>query len=260
MLVADGLSGRAVVVTRPAHQANNLCNLISDNGGQAIRFPVLEIVDPPNPLISEEIQSKLATANLLIFISPNAVDYGMKAIEAAGANPAAVKIAAVGQGTAKRLAALNQNVDVFPTDTFNSEALLAMPEMQTVAGQQVVIFRGVGGREHLADSLRQRGANVEYIECYQRVRPNTVSSELSELLAKESVDAVVVTSNEGLQNLYDMLSADDHRYLLNVQLFVVSERARELAQTLGFSKPAIIVSKASDQGIISSLLEWNSAS
>ena len=132
MPVADGLSDRlknkTVVVTRPAHQADNLCNLIHDNGGKAIRFPVLEIIDPPDPLNTQEIRSKIAGADMIIFISPNAVDYGMRAIDEAGGIPVSINVAAVGQGSAKKLAARNQNVDIFPSDSFNSEALLAMEE------------------------------------------------------------------------------------------------------------------------------------
>lgn len=257
MPVADELAASTIVVTRPAHQAANLCNLIVNHGGKVIRFPVLEISDPPVPLNSASIQNTLAAAKLVIFISPNAVDFGMKAVESAGGIPQTVKVAAIGQGTAKKLQQWQQPVEVFPTDKFDSEALLAMDELQQVDGQNIVIFRGVGGREHLADTLRQRGATVEYIECYQRVRPKDVDNEeLSAALGAESVDAVVVTSNEGLQNLYGMLSPQDQRRLLNVQLFVVSERSRELAKTLGFSKTAIIVDKASDQGIVDSLLKW----
>lgn len=254
--MADGLAACTIVVTRPAHQADNLCRLITDHGGKVIRFPVLEITEPPSPLNPSSIRNSLTGAQLVIFISPNAVDYGMKVVESAGGIPESVKVAAIGQGTAKKLASWKQSVDVFPADKFDSEALLAMDELQQVGGQQVVIFRGVGGREHLADTLRQRGANVEYIECYQRVRPDSDGGELSAALAAESVDAVVVTSNEGLQNLYDMLGPRDQQCLLEVQLFVVSERSRELAQSLGFSRPAMIVDKASDQGIVDSLLKW----
>ena len=256
MPVADDLAASTIVVTRPAHQAENLCNLIVEYGGKVIRFPVLEISDPPVPLNSSSIHDALAAAKLVIFISPNAVDYGMKAAESAGGIPDAVKVAAIGQGTAKKLQQWQQPVDVFPSEKFDSEELLAMDELQQVDGQHIVIFRGVGGREHLADTLRQRGATVQYIECYQRVKPDVDSEQLSAALAAESVDAVIVTSNEGLQNLYDMLSPQDQHRLLNVQLFVVSERSRELAQTLGFSKTAIIVDKASDQGIVDSLLKW----
>ena len=254
--MADGLAGISVVVTRPVHQAEGLCDLITANGGEVIRFPVLEITDPQKQLNSTRVRSKLAAADLVIFISPNAVDYGMQAIERAGGLAEKTKVAAIGQGTANKLAQRGRPADIFPTEKFDSEALLAMSELTSVDGEQVVIFRGEGGREHLADTLRQRGAQVDYIECYQRVQPNTDTTELSSALAMESIGAVVVTSNQGLQNLHDMVDTEDRRRLLKVQLFVVSDRTRELAEKLGFSRPAIVVNKASDQGIVDSLLQW----
>ena len=255
--MVDKLAGKTIVVTRPAHQADALCELISAHGGAVLRFPVLEIAEPKNPPLPVQVQALLADARLVIFVSPNAVDYGMKVIDSSGGLPDSVKVAAIGQGTSKKLALRGRPADVFPSKRFDSEALLAMDELTSVSGQRIVIFRGVGGREHLADTLRQRGAQVDYIECYQRILPNNDTTELSSALAKKSIDAVVVTSNEGLQNLHDMLNTDDRHRLLKVQLFVVSERGRELAQTLGFARQAVIVSQASDQGIVDSLLQWN---
>lgn len=254
--MANSLAGKTIVVTRPAHQADGLCDLISANGGKPIRFPVLQITDPQKPLNPSQVQSTLSNTELVIFISPNAVDFGMQAIASSGGLPDKVKVAAIGQGSARKLAQLGRPADVFPRDRFDSEALLAMKELQSVSGQRVTIFRGEGGREHLADTLRQRGAHVNYIECYRRVRPNTDTTELLYGLANETIDAIVVTSNEGLQNLHDMLDPDDRQRLLNVQLFVASDRTSELAKTLGFLKSVIIIKQASDQGIVDSLLLW----
>lgn len=247
------------MVTRPVHQAEGLCQLISQSGGTPVRFPVLEISDPQHPMSAADIKSLLENSSLVIFISPNAVDYGMKSVATLGGLPASLKVAAIGQGTARKLVEAGRPADVFPSDKFDSEALLAMHELQSVSGQQIVIFRGEGGREHLANTLRERGAHVDYIECYRRVQPETNTRELAENLAAETVDAIVVTSNEGLQNLFDMTDTRYRPSLLKVQLFVVSERGQELAVSLGFTKPAITVSKASDQGIIESLLRWASS-
>lgn len=247
------------MVTRPVHQAEGLCGLISQYGGTPVRFPVLEISDPQHPPSAADIKTLLAKTSMVIFISPNAVDYGMKAVATAGGLPSPVKVAAIGQGTARKLAEAGRPADVFPSEKFDSEALLAMQELKSASDQQIVIFRGEGGREHLANTLRERGARVDYIECYRRVQPETDTRELAEKLAADFVDAIVVTSNEGLQNLFDMTDAPYRPSLLKVQLFVVSERSQELAAVLGFIKPAIIVNKASDQGIIESLLQWASS-
>jgi uroporphyrinogen-III synthase len=256
--LTGALSDTMIVVTRPAHQAKSLCDLITSLGGNPIRFPVLEITDPNNAQSLSDIKRKLSAANTIIFISPNAVERGLKLIQQAGGISEAVKIAAVGEGSANKLAEQGQPADIFPVSRFNSEALLAMDELQSVSDHRILIFRGEGGREQLAETLRNRGATVEYVECYRRIKPDTDTQELSALLADGSVDAVVVTSNEGLQNLHDMLDPNDRQLLHETQLIVVSDRGQRLALKLGFSRPAIIVDKVSDQGIVDSLLLWKS--
>lgn len=262
MPTTEGLKGtlnnKTVVVTRPAHQAQHLCEAIQNQGGIPIRFPVLEIAAPADPAEAKQLLSaKLQSADILIFISPNAVERGVELIKSIGDIPATARIAAVGLGSAKKLKQQGLTADIFPDTQFNSEALLAMNEMQSVAGNSILIFRGEGGRELLADTLKQRGAEVIYIECYRRIRPESNSEKLSQQLASQSVDAAVVTSNQGLQNLCDMLASEDRERLQQVQLFVVSDRAQHLAVELGFKLPAIVVGQASDEAIVDSLLQWS---
>ena len=83
-------------------------------------------------------------------------------------------------------------------DGFDSEALLALPEMRDLAGKRVVIFRGDGGRELLGDTLIARGAIVEYAECYRRSKPTSDAAVLLRLWARDEVLGIVITSSEGL--------------------------------------------------------------
>lgn len=250
------LQGIHVVVTRPAHQAEQLCEMIESAGGHAIRFPVLDIADVTDTKTLDAIIDRLEQFDIAIFISPNAVTHALTHINAKGGLPAQMRVAAVGQASAKALSAYGITVDLFPEQTFNSEALLALPELQQVAGKQVVIFRGVGGRELLADTLKQRGAQVEYAECYQRVRPNTDVRPLQEYAENGAVDIIIITSNEGLQNLFDMVGESGHYWLLQTPLLLVSERTAEFARQLGFTREAIIATKASDTALLQSLLDW----
>ncbi|MGD8559632.1 MAG: uroporphyrinogen-III synthase, partial [Gammaproteobacteria bacterium] len=135
--------GATVVVTRPAHQADGLCQLVEQHGGTALRFPVLDITGPDDEASVVAMIQRLAEFDMAIFISPNAVQWGMKL---AGALPPALKIAAVGKGSARELMQRGIEPDIFPSQQFNSEALLAMDAMRDVTDQRIVIFRGVGGR------------------------------------------------------------------------------------------------------------------
>ena len=96
-----------------------------------------------------------------------------------------------------------QGIDhvIVPTERFDSEGLLALPELQNVAGMRVMIFRGDGGRELLGDTLKARGATVEYVTCYLRSKSDL---DVGALLTA-TPDALTVTSSEALSHLWEML-------------------------------------------------------
>jgi uroporphyrinogen-III synthase len=135
-----------------------------------------------------------------------------------------------------------------------------MPDMQTVAGLRIIIFRGEGGRDLLKDTLQQRGARVDYAEVYRRVRPVAEPAALVRDWARGAIDAAVVTSNESLENLMALLGADGQRYLLATPLIVVSRRTQDLARKLGFRQSPRLAEAASDEAIVQALLQLASDS
>jgi uroporphyrinogen-III synthase len=218
-----------VLVTRPEHQAENLSRLIEQQGGIAVRFPTLEIVSK-----DDAGQIKATLANLdrfqwVIFISANAVNFALKANSGKIGRSEPVRFAAVGQATAQAMKLAWLPVDLVPEKGYNSEALLAMPQLQQVEGQSVLIVRGEGGREHLAATLRSRGAEVDYLEVYKRVIPKIDSSPVAELLEQHRLDVITVTSAEALQNLSLMLDKKNNKLLSLIPLVVVSDRIRCIA-------------------------------
>jgi len=146
-----------------------------------------------------------------------------------------------------------------PEQRYDSEALLALPELQQMTGRRVVIFRGEGGRELLAQTLRARGATVEYAECYRRLPPSGDVAELIGRWARGEIDAAIVTSNEALQNLYDALGSTGRAWLCATQLIVVSLRQAQLAQALGFTRAAIVSARADDDAMFAALCTWRRA-
>ena len=250
------LANVGVLVTRPAHQADALCLAIEDQGGNAIRFPVLEIAPSQDQQQLLRMVDRLTDFDVAIFISPNAVHYALNVINSRTKIPPQLKFAAVGLSTAKALRAQGRRVDIVPTDSYNSEALLALPELQQVAGQNIVIFRGEGGRELLGETLSTRGAQVAYAECYRRVMPTADIEPLIQLWKKSELDVIVVTSNEGLQNLYVMVGATARHWLLKTPLVVISERMTALAQQLEFEREPIIAHSASDEALLEALITW----
>ena len=250
------LQGINILVTRPKDQAENIATLIESEGGIPVRFPVLEIADIQDQSGLLQLIDKLDEYDIAIFISPNAVKKAANMVLSKRDWPESVKIAAVGKASAKALDSLGLIADIFPSTRFNSEALLELPELHDVEGKKIIIFRGEGGRETLAETLKTRGAAVEYAECYRRIKPKADVSQLLRHWARGEIDIVITTSNEGLHNLYDMVGQLGRQWLVKSPLVVLSERAKELASQLGFKGPVIVAEQASDEAIINAIKSW----
>ncbi len=239
------LTGRRILVTRPAEQAAQLERLIREAGGNAILFPAIEIAEPADTQTLLSLIEQLPDFDLAIFISPTAVSRAFRHIPLW---PARLRAAAVGAASAEALRQAGVNDVLAPTQASDSEALLALPQMQQVSGKRIVIFRGEGGRELLADTLRQRGARVEYAECYRRAKPTADPAALLDA----PFDAVIVTSSEGLNNLRQLLGP--HWQKLCASLFCVPhQRIAEAARQAGVSQT--LVSPGGDAALVAALAQ-----
>ena len=251
------LAGKTIVVTRPQAQAAPLAEAIVAAGGKPLIFPLLEISPANDPQALAKAAARLADYSLAVFISPNAADYALPAILAHGSWPASLIPAAVGQGTVKVLAERGIPGCVAPTERFDSEALLELPELaaERVQGKRVAIFRGDGGRELLADTLRERGATVDCITCYRRSGPSAGVAPLIAAWRAGQLDALTVSSSEGLRYLVDLLDAEGRAFLQKTPLFVPHARIAENARALGLSN--ILLTEAADAGILAALVAYN---
>lgn len=250
----NGLQGLGVLVTRPEHQADPLCQRIEQHGGVAIRCPALLIGEPRDWTLALAIFDRLAHYSLAIFTSANAVDRAAPRIAERGGFPPGLEIAAIGQATAHALVRQGVAHCLQPPAGFNSEALLALPRFQNVDGQSIVIVRGEGGRELLAETLTARSATVVYAEVYRRERPTVDLSALLDRWRSGEIGAVVVTSNESLLNLFDMLGVAGQDYLRQTPMITVSARTRQVAAQLGCHSLRL-AQEASDNAIIAALLD-----
>ncbi|HSQ03299.1 MAG TPA: uroporphyrinogen-III synthase [Burkholderiales bacterium] len=251
---ATSLRGRGIVVTRPAAQAPALARLIREAGGEPIVFPVIEIQPVTDSPALHALIDRLDEFHLAIFISPNAAIQGMRLINERRTLPAQLKIAGVGGGTARALGALGVTGVLAPAGGYGSEALLALPELQSVAGQHVVIFRGVGGRELLGDTLSDRGARIEYAECYRRVRPHEDAAPLLARWRNGGVHAITVTSSEGLRHFAQMLGEDAATLLAGTPVFLPHPRIAETARSLGVTH--VVQTAAGDEAMVAALVAY----
>lgn len=252
---AHSLQGRAVLVTRPFHQAEKLAGLISAAHGEAVRFPALAIEPPTDPVRVKELLLSLQTFDLAVFVSGNAVDHGLALLGSTW--PPAVTVAAVGEGSAAALRSHGIVTVIVPSGSADSESLLVAPQLQNLHGKRVLILRGEGGRELLAEELRLRGADVTYAECYRRMRPCADPTAIISRWERGALDAVTVMSGETLDNLQAMLGSRGQQLLRTTPLFVPHASIAERARRIGLTEVA--VTPPGDEGVVKGLCAWFSS-
>lgn len=254
--MSEPLLNKRVLVTRPEEQAESLCQLISDAGGEAIRLPVITIRPVPDTELLQRRLALLTNHDIGIFVSQNAVRFTLQFLGKEAHALERLRILAIGKPTARALQHAGIKSVSLPGGKFSSETLLELPLLQAPAikGKKVIIFRGIGGRERLAEQLLERGAAVEYLEVYQRLPAKYNSQELDNIWSGKRPDCVVVTSDEGLQNLFDMLSSKQQTLLLNTPLVVMSDRIAELAIKLGYRNMPVVAGETSDTGLIKAII------
>lgn len=245
--IAD-LNGLTIVITRPRAQASASAAWFESFGASVITFPVLEIEALPDAIIDEHFSRRdLSAANTIIFVSANAAEFGVSAIENRGGFPSGAAIFAIGSATAARLQDHGLANIESPAHGNDSEALLALPQLQNVQGQKIVIVRGIsesGGRAHLKQTLRTRGASVSMLECYVRrsiLAGEALRAELKAALNERKIHAFSVLSVETLHSLVlNLTDANMAEGLSECMMLVPHPRVAEAAREIGFTKVSVV--------------------
>ncbi|MGY4534666.1 uroporphyrinogen-III synthase [Pseudomonas sp. TE3786] len=225
-----------LLLTRPAEECAALAATLAEQGVVSSSLPLLEI-EPIAPTPEQQITlQKLNSYCAVIVVSKPAARLGVQLLQRYRPQPPAQQPwFSVGAATAQILSDHGLKVS-YPRQGDDSEALLAMPELQqalrSVAAPRVLILRGEGGREALADCLRGQGVSVDYLQLYRRQLPHYDAGTLSARVQAERLNALVVSSGQGLQHLLSLAGAD-WPALARLPLFVPSPRVAELATAAG---------------------------
>lgn len=213
-----------------------------------LELEALEVLDP----VDRQRVLDLDLYQHVIFVSANAVRFGMEWIEDAWPQlPVGLNWYAVGDRSAALLASHGLSV-MSPDTDMSSEGLLRLPSLTSVAEQRVLIIRGQGGRTTLREELTARGARVEDLACYRRVRPALAAGELAQELCNWGVRIVLISSGEGLQNLLALLSPEETTKFRGIILIVPSQRVASMARDAGFSR-IVTAENATDGAMLGAL-------
>jgi uroporphyrinogen-III synthase len=250
------LKGIGVLVTRPEHQAHHLCQLIEAEGGAAVRYPALVIKARPDRAAVRAAIGPADRYDLVIFVSANAARFGADFLD----NRREAPVAAVGQATAAALNAAGYRVSLMPAEGADSESLLAMPQLAHMNGQRVLIVRGSGGRELIAEVLTARGARVQYAEVYTRepARPSAeLQSEIEQLWRQGGIRAYAATSVELLEALVGIVTPRCRELMDSTALVSGSRRVAEAATRLGLGSPIVLADSPDDVALTGALIRWH---
>jgi uroporphyrinogen-III synthase len=247
------LAGVGVLITRPSGQSGHLAELIEAAGGEPILFPAIRIEPLPEVATAAALDN-LQQFGLLIFVSPNAVRVAMPHILKHGGLPAHASVAAVGPGTAAELKKSGARNIISPREGFDSEALIRELSPLPLAGSRALVIRGEGGRELLGETLRSRGAKVDYLECYRRVRPDRAMGELLPLWRSGGLKACIATSSTIVMNLFEMAGDAGRPWLLGTPFFVSHPRVAATAFSRGAQR--VFVAGNGDEALVTGLITW----
>jgi uroporphyrinogen-III synthase len=196
-----------VLVTRPAAQATPWVRSLAAHGIDAVALPLIDIAPPADEAAVAAAWRTLAAQRLVVFVSPNAAQAFFDRQPADAAWPAATRAASVGPGTTDVLRERGVPMVVEPardSAQFDSEALWHCLRDEHWAGAQVLVVRGDGGREWLADTLRGCGAQVAFVAAYRRAAPRFEGEALRRLdaaVAEPDRHVWLFSSSEAIDHL-----------------------------------------------------------
>ncbi|HVO88855.1 MAG TPA: uroporphyrinogen-III synthase [Casimicrobiaceae bacterium] len=247
------LHGLGVIITRPARQSAAISTQLAALGARPIVWPAIVILPPDDPAALARVHAELDHYDIAIFVSANAAEFGAPD---PARWPRTLQTFAPGPGTVEALAAVGIRGAIMPAVSLDSEGLLALPELRSVEGKRVAIFRGQEGRELLGATLRERGAHVQYVECYRRSAPSGDATGLLDIVRERRAHALSLTSVEGLENLVAAVGTEGLRFFASLKTFAPHRRIVAAARQRGLDA---VETGPGDGGLIAALLEFAAA-
>jgi uroporphyrinogen-III synthase len=235
------------LITRPAGKADNLLATLNETD---IAYLYQPLIATAQVTVKAQDLQYLQQADAVIFISVSAVSCLQSQLDAALLK---APLFAVGHTTASALQRWLARDVVVPQDQ-RSEGLLQLPQLQQLAGKQIVVVRGNAGRELIKQTLITRGGAVRYVQSYKRLPLPLDGALLCHRWQLAGIRCIVVTSNEILQQLFNLVPAAHQHWLQQCDWILVSPRMQESAEALGIAAQNItLADNANDSALLAAI-------
>jgi uroporphyrinogen-III synthase len=251
------LTGKKVMILRPHEQSEELCRLVTDSGGIALKFPTL-VIEPTDSISKSDICNLIAWSELIIFVSRNSVRVLSGLLGGLEGLFDKKSIFAAGEGTAVEAEAAGIKKIVSPDKLSGSDGLLLLAGFNppAILGEKVLIVRGETGRELLKTELESRGALVKYAEIYTRALPSVSKEGIEKLWQQNPPDIIVLTSKNGLYNLIKLTPIQFHDRLFSTDIVAISKRIADAGREAGFTGKASVAKTQSDHGLYDAVIKF----
>jgi uroporphyrinogen-III synthase len=212
-----GLAGRRIVISRSPEEAQPLAELVRPLGATLTALPLIRIEPPGDPAPMAEAATHLTRYDWVVVTSAHAAR-ALAGARPSGPWPEAARVAAIGEGTARALAAHDIPVALVPPTAHGASLVTALaapafaaaePRAEgALAGRRILFPRSNIARRTVPEGLRAAAAVVDEVEAY-RTRPDPEQGrELVELLRAGRVDALVLTSPSSTDVLAEAAGAE----------------------------------------------------
>ncbi|MFL1483124.1 uroporphyrinogen-III synthase [Marinobacter sp. LN3S78] len=246
------LTGVRVLICRPEPEATRLSGAFRSAGADTRTLPVMERVPLPETPESRQVILDLDLFQHIIAVSPYAARQLLDRVDTWWPQfPTGVHWYGVGASTAAVLESAGLSPG-HPPAGFTSEALLALPSLQTLTHEKVLLARGETGRDLIRETLEKRGASVTQLPLYRRQRTTPSPEQLADSLERFAPDVIIALSGETLNNFIALSENSSHNCLKSL-LLVPTDRVARQAREAGFDR-VICASGMADEDIVNRVI------
>ncbi|HVF34132.1 MAG TPA: uroporphyrinogen-III synthase, partial [Candidatus Saccharimonadia bacterium] len=229
----DPLRGTTVFVARPVGRAAGVLQRLRALGADAVHLPTASLRVTDAPAAARAVLARAGAAHATVFTSASAVRHA--AAIAPQLDFAALRTLAVGPATARALARRHAE-PTLPGLRFDSEGVLALPELTQVRNRRIVLVTAPGGRGDLARTLAARGARIEHAYVYRRVLPRWRDSHHRAVLDAAAPTLLIVSSVEAIAALRTLAGADGWRAIRRGAAIASSARVARALRDAGIPR------------------------
>lgn len=201
----EGLKRQRILVTRAAHQAEELAEPLRELGAQVLLLPAIEIAAPEDPQPLLQAAANCNHYDWIIFSSVNAVEAFVGAL-----GPdihCEAKIATVGEGTRRACEAHHLPVVLTPAE-YVAEALTESFSTLELHDRRILIPSAAVTRDVIPTELRKMGALVHVVEAYRNQVPELAPALVEEYLQDPYPDWLTLASSSAAKNLVGLAGAE----------------------------------------------------